>query len=404
MYVCGVSFLKSTMRLWCAGSNAQGQLGTGDQEDCHEFRPALFEVNGLLQPMAPGEITQIACGANHTLVLANSRSQRSVSLWGAGAGSKGQLGIGSDVHKSTHHFKPLTVMKEIPSTDKITAAQASWETSFVVVRSSTHDRILSFGSNEFGLLGTGDTTSASVKDSLTAHEVCLDHLFSQPTIFLRITQLKASPRHVLAVLQYTVSEGEPQQEMLIGWGAARNGQLEIQSSSDGVSDPPRASGPRRVPLPIRIYRWISPLSVADMSIGYQHALVLLSDGSLIRLGSNSKSQLPLWGDQKQEPHTRVRCSWNNSFTTVGDSESLVLQSYGRNTHGQLGRSEDEPNKKVAFAPLFRIGDVVCGSEHCLVTGTNGESYVLQTCNTAYSNLCSEQMSRSGRGAGTNMAI
>ena len=360
-----------TMKLWSTGSNAQGQLGTGDQEDAHEFRPALFEVDGL-QPGSPGEITQVACGANHTLVLINSRSNRSVSLWGTGDGSKGQLGMGADNSKGTHHFKPLALMREFPSTDKITTIQASWETSFVVVRSSTHDRILSFGSNDFGLLGTGDTTGASVKDSLSVNEVCLDHLLSQPMSSLRVAHLKAGPRHVLAVLQYTVNKGESQQEMLIGWGAARNRQLEIQRPGAGDPDKPRADGPRRVPLPIRITRWTAPTSVVDMSVGWQHSLVLLNDGSIIQLGSNSKSQLPSWSVRQTEPYTRVRCSWNNSFLAVGDSESLVLRSYGRNAHGQLGRPEGSSNE-IGFAPSFRIGDVVCGSEHCLVTGTNGDS-------------------------------
>lgn len=361
------------MKLWSAGSNAQGQLGTGDQEDVHQFTPALFEVNGSPQSLAPGDVTQIACGANHTLVLVHSRSNGSVSLWGAGDGSKGQLGISLDVGKNTLHFTPLVIMKEIYPIAKITTVQASWETSFVVLRSSTHDRILSFGSNDFGLLGTGDTTSAPVKDLLSVNEVCLDHLFSQPTTSLRVAHLKAGPRHVLAVLQYTIAEADAPQEMLIGWGAARNGQLEIRNPSEAISDKARSNGPRRVPLPIRITRWAAPVSVIDVSTGHQHALVALNNGSIVELGSNSKSQLPSWHGSQKESHTRVRCSWNNSFVALGGHGSCVLRSYGRNAHGQLGRSEAASNNEISLSPSFGIRDIICGSEHCLVTGSNNDS-------------------------------
>jgi protein ATS1 len=357
------------MILLSAGSNAQGQLATGDQEDVHEFKRAFFEVESCIQSSAPGEILQLACGANHTLVLLRNDSDRSLSVYGTGDGSKGQLGLHADVREGTRHFKQLVIMGDSPPPDEVSIVQASWETSFVVVRSTPHDRILSFGSNDFGLLGTGDITTVTVKDSLIVNEVRLDHLVPPSATSLRVTHLKAGPRHVLAVLQY-IKEGI-EREMLIGWGAGRHGQLEIRNPEEPSFDSRKANGPRRVPLPVRITDWTYPMSVVDMSAGNQHALVLLSDGSIVQVGSNAKSQLPSESRNRMEHYRRVRCSWNNSFVGIGDSESLLIRSYGRNEHGQLGRTEG--GDQVALPSSLKILDIVCGSEHCLVKGTDQDS-------------------------------
>jgi protein ATS1 len=351
------------MILLSAGSNARGQLATGDQEDAHEFKRALFEVDSSIQSSAPGEILQLACGANHTLILLRNDSDRSLSVYGTGDGSRGQLGVRADVREGTHHFKQLVIMGDSPPPGEVSIVQASWETSFVVVRSTPHDRILSFGSNEFGLLGTGDITTATV------NEVRLDHLVPPSATSLQVTHLKAGPRHVLAVLQY-IKEGI-EREMLIGWGAGRHGQLEIRNPEEPSFDSRKVNGPRQVPLPIRITDWTYPISVVDMSVGNQHALLLLSNGSIVQVGSNSKSQLLSESRDRMENCGQVRCSWNNSFVGISDSESLLIRSYGRNEHGQLGRTEG--GDRVVLPSPLKIWEIVCGSEHCLVKGTDQDS-------------------------------
>ena len=81
-----------SLSLLSAGSNARGQLATGDVEDAHTFTPCNFVdcTPGTL-PEAAASVLQIACGANHTLVLL-SRKEGGTELWGCGDGSKGQLG------------------------------------------------------------------------------------------------------------------------------------------------------------------------------------------------------------------------------------------------------------------------------------------------------------------------
>jgi alpha-tubulin suppressor-like RCC1 family protein len=232
-----------------------------------------------------------------------------------------------------------------------------------------HDRILSFGSNDFGLLGTGDTATAPTKDLLTVNEVHLDHLVPQSATFIQVTHLKAGPRHVLAVLQYEMNG--IRMEVLIGWGAGRHGQLELRHPEGTGSDSCKANGPRRVPLPLRIAGWNPPLSVVDLSVGNQHALLLLSDGSVAQVGSNSKAQLLSGTGYRKEQYKRVRCSWNNSFIALGDAESILIRSYGRNAHGQLGRTEEED--EVTLPTSLKILDIACGSEHCLIKGTNQDS-------------------------------
>ncbi|KAG8819240.1 hypothetical protein FRC17_010537 [Serendipita sp. 399] len=159
--------------------------------------------------------------------------------------------------------------------------QASWETSFVVIRSTNSDRIVSFGSNEFGLLGIGG-------DNSNVHgiqDVKLAQLFSSDSDNIRITKLKAGPRNAFAVVQHQTSIG--QREMLIGWGAGRHGQLQMREMNDAV-----LRGPRQVALPMRVMTWAYPTEVIDLSVGSQHTLVLTNDGKVYQLGSNAKHQLP----------------------------------------------------------------------------------------------------------------
>jgi protein ATS1 len=341
------------MILWSAGSNAQGQLATGNDEDAHGFKRVIFEVSGKQQPAAPGTVLQIACGANHTLALLRVHPDLPSYLWGAGDGSKGQLGL-TYTHGSV--FRPLSLGSAL-SDDEIVIIQAAWETSFVVARSEWTDRILSFGSQDFGLLGIGDKVLET-----PVSPVEFGHLFSDSVDSLRVSHLKAGPRHVLAVIGQETPEGR--REMLIGWGAGRHGQLAVRDStySKAISSP---AGPRRVALPVRITTWFHPITVKDVAVGNQHALILTSSGTILQLGSNAKSQLP--NDSIPGHPLRVFSTWNNSFVAIGHGPSFSLLSYGRNEHGQLGRNQIEVTT-AALTPQFDVEDMACGSEHCLIVG------------------------------------
>ena len=80
---CGYYYtliLKNDSTLWGCGVNSSGQLGLEDKNDRNTF--TMINSN-------PGNIKSIYCGINHTLILQNDGT-----LWGCGANSKGELGLG----------------------------------------------------------------------------------------------------------------------------------------------------------------------------------------------------------------------------------------------------------------------------------------------------------------------
>ncbi|CAG7849356.1 SubName: Full=Uncharacterized protein {ECO:0000313/EMBL:CCA78072.1} [Serendipita indica DSM 11827] len=345
----------STCKLWAAGSNARGQLASGDDEDSHSFRLARFSVDEKEQETVPGAmVSKVACGANHSLVLVAKNGSKP-ALWGVGDGSMGQLGPGLS---SSTVFRPIQ-LGETNLIDDIISIQAAWETSFVVQRGSKVDQILVFGSNDFGLHGTGDVTHSSSSLSHHVGIVALSHLFSHKVPTLRVVHLATGPRNAFAVLEYDTPVGLMQ--MLVGWGAARHGQLEIHNHNTSSR-----RGPRQVALPLRITTWTRPTSVVDISVGSQHAIVLTSDGELLQLGSDGKSQLP--GTMDFSSIIRIGCTWNNTFVQRGVSASeVIITSYGKSAHGQAGRGEDkETAGHVYLPPFLEIRQLVCGSEHVLV--------------------------------------
>lgn len=355
------------LSLWSAGSNARGQLAHGDDEDAHRLEPALFEIGGVEQTTLPGRITQIACGANHTLAIIESDSER--LIWGVGDNSKGQLGI-SQSTQEFHTFRPLNLGVQNQGKEgkeTVEMVQAAWETSFTVLRSAKEDRIISFGSNDFGLLGDGLSVSDTPE---TARQVTLDCLGTSglKDFCPQVTHFKSGPRHALAVISYEVS-GE-RRDTLIGWGACRHHELEIRDPKE--ENKPPSKGTRFSSKPIAINTWKNPQKVADLAVGQQHALVLLNDGQVVMLGSNAKCQLPsAEGSSLDSQICRVYCSWNNSLVASGTilPPSIdSLWSYGRNLHGQLGRSEETgvAQNQIRFPVHLAIRNAVCGSEHCLI--------------------------------------
>lgn len=341
------------MILWCAGSNARGQLATGDQEDRAYFQKSQFIVDDKLQSTPPDDILQVACGSNHTLALLRNQG-KGTQIWGVGDGSKGQLGLTSS--EKWAEFKPLDLGNLLSPNDEITMVQASWETSFAVIRSRPSDRIIAFGSNDFGILGINQD---SIKQSLP-REVVLDHLFTGQDTSYRISHFRATPRYVLTILRYETPEGGA--DMLIGWGAARHGQLQVRQNEDSSIVPPKST-PRWRSLPTKIWSCKHPTRVSSLAAGQQHGLILLNNGSILQLGSNSKSQLPSETYGEITIPRDVLCSWNNSFVLLNTS---VIKSYGQSPHGQLGREMGKDDSTVPTPRSMDVKHIACGSEHCLI--------------------------------------
>ena len=68
-------------RLFTFGSNEWGQLGLGHNNNV--IKPSCVKV------LKPDQVTKVACGRHHTLVV-----MRSGVCWSFGSNSDGQLGVG----------------------------------------------------------------------------------------------------------------------------------------------------------------------------------------------------------------------------------------------------------------------------------------------------------------------
>ncbi|KAI0370112.1 RCC1/BLIP-II [Pilatotrama ljubarskyi] len=365
------------LSLYSAGSNARGQLATGNVEDAHRFTPCLFSgvAPGVLPPDVVA-IEQIACGANHTLALLR-RSSGATELWGCGDGSRGQLGPSylSDVEKAdeeaadaTAVFRPLDLGlrtikdPEGASLELYTARliAAGWETCYIVLScSGRNDVLLVMGADDFGNLGIGG--SRAQKTTTPVHVIRFDNLMSLgPTdAVLTILTLFTGLHHTMAKVRLTRSDGSIE-TVCVGWGTSRHGQLGHITNASG-RPLPFVSSPHLVLIP-------SPEEVTQLALGNQHTVALHSSGTLCALGSNRKGQID--GLDTLRDVERIGCTWNGTYALLHTGQVVAT---GSNTHSQLGRGADYHERNGTLGPVrfpfeLRPGQIVhmvCGSEHVL---------------------------------------
>ncbi|KAF7965083.1 hypothetical protein HWV62_45753 [Athelia sp. TMB] len=340
-----------TLHLLAAGSNATNQLALAPphppNEDAHTLTPASFlgTPPGEL-PEGTTRVLDIRAGAGHTLALLERAG--GTEVWACGDAARGQLGnIDIDAEGAGAQFRPLALA------GTPTHIAAAWATSYVVLSDdSAGDVVLAFGADDFGLLGGAGPDGT----------VSLAHLALPP---LRVTALAAGPHHVvLSAHTLTV----PKEEVLIGWGAARHGQL--------GAPPAPSTAPRILALP-------TPTPAAGLALGAQHTVLLTpSAPALVGVGANRAHQLDIPADLGEGGQLLgAGATWRTTYAWTRDGV------WGTGARAPLprtpspGQPTDQGDGWVRF-PGRRIERVACGSEHVLVllhadgeTGGGGETEV-----------------------------
>ena len=322
-------------RLFALGSNGSGQLGIGHEDDVSTPQECLFEIRAFQQPHEcdpKDSVVKVVAGGNHTLVLFASGT-----VYAAGNNAFGQCGLPSDIPRISRYRRVRLHGSETSSSgqevDVFDDISATWEASFFVRDDIIHVR----GQGMKGELGLGQGTDrAEEKGSV----IDLSKVLGRRS---RIKEIKSCMSHTIVLTE----DGQ-----LLGWGAARKGQLGDESKQEKI-----VWKPRKIDM---------PLEVAKIAVGRDFTFAAgVKDRWHWLLGDNKYENehlpdLKTFDIAGGEGTYDLTASWSNIYALSHSDQQL--QGWGRNDRGQL------PSQHL---PKLEI--VAAGSEHCVaLTAQGGE--------------------------------
>jgi alpha-tubulin suppressor-like RCC1 family protein len=247
---CGSYFtaaIKTDGSLWTWGDNSMGQLGNGTQNS--SYTPAKIMDN----------VIAVSCGAGYAAAI---KSDGSLWLWGTN--SSGQLGNGlvgnaRDKNNTLCQTTPVMVMEDVISvscSDNNTAAVTSDGSLWL------------WGNNTYSQLGSPKTYNETVN--------------GEPT---QTVPVEVMDDVVTVSCGYDFTAVVKTDGTLWTWGSNRYGQL----GNGGVGNRTYTAGTHTWRIQT-IPRKVTD-KVAYVSCGYDHTVILKTDGTLWSCGSNAKGQL-----------------------------------------------------------------------------------------------------------------
>ncbi|OOF99726.1 hypothetical protein ASPCADRAFT_503699 [Aspergillus carbonarius ITEM 5010] len=311
------------MPLYAFGSNGSGQLGIGHIEDVSTPTKCLFEnpSTSTSTPSPASEITRIAAGGNHTLVLFSDGR-----VYATGMNVDGRCGgsLPGDTDP-VMRFRQVVV----DGVDRFRDVSATWEASFLVSGEGERvgRKVFVFGSGGKGELGLGGgVVSVSSGGGDDGGWVGFGD---------KVVGIASGMGHTVVVLE----NGE-----VYGWGAARKGQLGQARKGDRV-----------VWEPVRIEE--VGFRATGAACGREFTVVVgdREKGEFVVLGSADDRWGVLAGSSIPAPVEcrGIQASWHGIYVHRQDGEVVA---WGRNDRGQL------PSREMG-----RVMDLAVGSEHVLAT-------------------------------------
>ena len=294
--VCGSLYtfiLKNDGTVWSCGDNEYGQLGLGN----NTIKKTFTQVTGM------NDVKQIACGYNHTFILKNDGT-----VWSCGDNEYGQLGLGNNTIKKT--FTQVTT--NISNVKEIVCGGVH---TFIL---KTDGSIWATGSNEYGQLGLGSTTSKSSFTKVTTN------------INNDVKQIVCGDYHTIILK----NDGSV-------WSCGNN-----ESRQLGVSA--TTDQPTFTKVTTNVNN-----DVKQIACGDYHVIILKNDGSVWSCGNNYYDQLGLGNNTDQPTFTKVTTNVNNDvkeiicggyFTFIIKNDGSVWNC-GDNGNGELGLNDND-NRNV----------------------------------------------------------
>jgi alpha-tubulin suppressor-like RCC1 family protein len=261
MVSCGGFFtivLMTDGTIYGTGANGSGQLGNGGTSN----RNTLGEMTPHLSGRTP---VAISAGSAHTLVLMSDNT-----IFGTGSNMSGELGNGTTGSNSAMLTQMTNNTGKTPAF--IYAASGS---SFVLMTDGT---IFGTGVNTSGQLGVGNTTNRSTLTQMTNNtgKIPIDIYCG-----FNFTMVLMSDRTIF------------------GTGVNSSGQLGIGNTTNQSSLIQMTNNTGKTPF--------------GMFAGYDHNMVLMSDGTVFGCGSNSNGQL---GDGTTTNRSTLTLMNNNTGLSI----------------------------------------------------------------------------------------
>lgn len=317
----GCSLIVPDKNMFCWGSSIHGELGLGGIEDEHILAPREVDFQKST------EVTYIACGENHTIVITQNGQ-----LYSCGNNDFGQLG-------HDHGRKRLHLISGLEAFVFKKAACGAYHTIAI----NEWGQLFSWGSNSEGQLGLNVI-------NISEHIPRMVKTLGTNVI----VQVACGIKHVLAL----TNNGE-----IYAWGSNCEGQLGLGSDTNKELKPKLISS-------------LISLPIAFIACGGYHSIAITKSGAVFGWGKNLFGQLGLNDTQIRHVPCQLRTLRNSKvcYAACGEEFSVFLTmdggvfTCGAGMYGQLGHGNHNNEilpRQVMELMGSTVTQVSCGRRHTL---------------------------------------
>jgi len=297
----------------------------------------------------PPKVVDVVSGTTHSLALVDDGT-----VWSWGSNTFGELGIGIDILGSNIPVPVLDPNEPTMYLKDVTSIASSWSHNLALKNGGT---VWSWGSNWYGQLGNGQS------QSLERTPVQVTDVSDGTGFLTNVAAVAAGDLHSLALK----NDGT-----VWAWGEGLSGQLgvappdSVQTSPTQVKDPNDITG--------------NLTGIIAIAAGGSFNVALKSDGQVYAWGASSYGRLGR-GDNgyllaDYEPHPvidppdpsgkltdviAIAAGWEHALALKQDS---TVVAWGRNDLGQLGNGDNiEKNTPVLVSGLSNITSIAANNRH-----------------------------------------